>query len=336
VSGGGRYREAVAAALEALRIESPTAFSWCGEPTPSPAPAPLAAMTAETARAYLADQLQGRLYECFYCSGWPVPRQARQAGQGRRHRSGPSPFVDELSRANRGRGSREPGWTVVRTEDDGRIVVRRGGLSLWARPEEVGDGPGDDGEAVSVALPSELRRLSPGFYMALGDVGLDLGDPLVRHYWNLESSGGAALIAAGTEVLNQAGVPFRLKVAIEPAGYDRRDAGVLYTPRRGLATVAALLPKLHGAVAAHLRPGAPALTKPLAEGLAVADDPPDGDSFGLHRCGLLADGAIAAFERGATGAERLGVVEARFAAAGVSFERPYLNGDAADEFEPVA
>lgn len=224
----------------------------------------------------------------------------------------------------------------MRTEDDGRIVVRRGGLSLWARPEEVGDGPIDDREEVSVALPPELRRLSPGFYMALGDVGLDLEEPLVRHYWNLESTGGAALIAAGTGVLNQAGVPFRLKVAIEPAGYDRCDAGVLYTPRRGLATVAALLPTVRGAVAAHLRPGAPALTKPLAEGLAVADDPPGGDSFGLHRCGLLADGAIAAFERGVSGPERLDVVEAHFGTAGVSFECPYLNADSVDEFELVA
>lgn len=345
MSGAGPYREAVAAALEALRIESPTDFSWCGEPSPRPAPEMTAAMPAETARAYLADQLQGRLYESFYCSGGPVPRAARGPRQAHGHRPGPSPFVDELSRANRGRGSREPGWKVVRTENDGRIVVRRGGLRLWARPEEVGGGPAADGaaepgraegEQVSVALPPELRRLSPGFYMALGDVGLDLGEPLVRHYWNLESTGGAALIAAGTGVLNQAGVPFRLKVAIEPASYDRRDAGVLYTPRRGLATVAALLPTIRGAVAAHLRPGAPALTKPLAEGLAVADDPPDGDSFGLHRCGLLADGAIAAFERGVAGAERLAAVEAHFEAAGVSFERPYLNADSADEFELVA
>ncbi len=194
----------------------------------------------------------------------------------------------------------------MRSEEDGRIVVRRGGLSLWARPEEVSGVPGDEGggkprrggSTVIVALPAELRRLSPGFYMALGDAGLDLEEPLVRHYWNLESAGGAALIAAGTGVLNEAGVPFRLKVAVEPAAYDRCDAGVLYTPRRELTTVMALLPMIRAAVAAHLRPGTPALTKPLAEGLAVADDPPGGDSFGLHRCGLLAGGAVVAFEAG--------------------------------------
>jgi HopA1 effector protein family len=324
------YGEAVAAALGALRIESSTEFSWCGEPSPSPAPEISAAMAAETARAYLVDQVQARLYECFYCSGGPVPRRVRPPLGGR---FGPSPFVDDLSRANRGRGSREPGWTVVRSEEDGRIVVRRGGLSLWARPEEV-DGAGS---TVSVALPAELRRLSPGFYMALGDAGLDLAEPLVRHYWNLESAGGAALIAAGTEVLNEAGVPFRLKVAVEPAAYDRCDAGVLYTPRRALATVAGALPTIRAAVAAHLRPGTPALTKPLAEGLAVADDPPGGDSFGLHRCGLLAGGAVAAFEAGiGAGPERLAAVVAHFEESGVSFERPYLNADSVDEFELVA
>lgn len=324
------YREAVAAALDVLRIESPTEFSWCGEPSPSLGPEVSAELPAEAARAYLADQLQARLYESFYCSGVPVPRQARPSIP---RRLGPSPFVDDLSRANRGRGSLEPGWTVVRTDDDGRIVVRRGGLSLWAWPEEVVRG--DD--AVSVALPPELRRLSPGFYMALGEAGLDLEERIVRHYWNLESAGGAALIAAGTGVLNRAGVPFRLKVAIEPGSYDRCDAGVLYTPRRALQTVAALLPTLREAIADHLLPGTPALTKPLAPGLAVADDPPGGDSFGMHRCGLLAGGAITAFEAGiGAGPERLAAVEAHFEEGGVSFERPYLNADSVDEFEAVA
>ena len=123
------YREAVAAALGVLRIESPTDFSWCGEPSPQLPPEMSTAMAAETARAYLVDQVQARLYESFYCSGGPVPRRTRRTLRGR---FGPSPFVDDLSRANRGRGSREPGWTAVRSEEDGQIVVQP------RRPQPVG------------------------------------------------------------------------------------------------------------------------------------------------------------------------------------------------------
>jgi class II lanthipeptide synthase len=330
------YRQAVAAALEALRIESPTSFSWYGEPNPALSAEVAAAMGAEAAQAYLQDQLRNRLYSSFYCSGRPVPQQLSQLVGGPQP-PGPSPFVDSLSLANSGAGSRDPGWTVARVEDDGALVVHRHGLSLWARPEEVMGVDLSPGSEVSVTLPSELRRLSPGFYMALGDAEMDPAEPLVRHYWNLSSSGGTTLVAVGTRLLNRAGLPFRLKVLGDPSGYSRCDAGVLYTPRRRQAEVATLLPALLAEVAEHLKPGAPALTKQLAAGLAVAEDPGGGDSFGTHRCGLIASAAVQAFELGIeTTAERLDLVEQHFDAAGIRFENPYLNAGSADEYELVA
>jgi HopA1 effector protein family len=324
------YRRAFEAVLGALRIESPTSFSWYGEPS---APLPVGvveAMGAETARAYLCDRLRGRLYSSFYCVGQAVPQPPRRIAA-RPH--GASAFIDSLSRANSGTGSRESGWTVARTEDDGRLVVQRHGLSLWARPDEVVGGEMSPGSEVSVKLPPELLRLSPGFYMALADEELD-AEPIVRHYWHLSSSGGAVLVAAGTRALNGAGLPFRLKVLVDPAGYSRCDAGVLYTPRRLQAEVAGLLPALLADVAAHLRPGTPALTKRLADGLAVAEDPPGLDSFGMHRCGLLADAMVRAFELGAHAVpERLALVERHFDEQGVAFDRPYLNAGSVDDYE---
>jgi hypothetical protein len=225
---------------------------------------------------------------------------------------------------------------VVGTEEDGRLVVRRHGLSLWVRPEEVygGSAPGDE---VSVSMPPELLRLSPGFFMALGDEGLDAEEPIVRHYWHLGPGGGEALVAAGTRLFNRAGLPFRLKVLIDPDLYTRRDAGLLYTTNRARAEVAALLPALRAAVAPHLRPGTPALTKPLGEGVAVAEDPADGESFGMDRCGLLAEAMVRAFERGREGvAERLALVEEAFEERGLAFDSPYLNPGSTDEYGLVA
>jgi len=328
------YRQAVGAALDALRIETLTSFRWYGELSP-PLPAEVVeAMSPDSARAYLRERLQEELYANFYCAGRPVPKQSRRFAA-QPHAA--SPFIDSLSRANSGTGSRESGWTIVRTEDDGRLVVHRHGLDLWARPEEVRGSDLGPGAEVSVILPSELLRLSPGFYMALGDEELDFEEPIVRHYWHLSSSGGAALIAAGTGALNEAGLPFRLKVLLDPTGYSRCDAGVLYTPRRLQGEMSDLLPSLRAALAGHLREGAPALTKPLGEGLAVAEDPSNGDSFGMHRCRLLAEAAVRAFELGLESTEeQLGLVERCFEAQGLAFDRPYLNAGSIDEYELVS
>lgn len=328
------YRLAVGAALDALHIETLTSFRWYGELSP-PLPAEVvAAMSADSARAFLRERLQEELYTSFYCAGRPVPRQPqRMAAQP--HAA--SPFIDSLSRANSGTGSRESGWTVVRTEEDGRLVVHRHGLDLWARPDEVRGPDLSPGTEVSVTLPPELLRLSPGFYMALGDEELDFEQPIVRHYWHLTSSGGAALIATATRALNEAGLPFRLKVLLDPGGYLRCDAGVLYTPRRLQGEVSDLLPSLRAAVAGHLREGTPALTKPLGEGLSVAEDPADGDSFGMNRCRLLAEAAVRAFELGLESTEeQLDLVEQCFDAQGLTFEHPYLNAGSVDEYELVA
>jgi hypothetical protein len=289
------------------------------------------AMGADTARSYLCDRLQAQLYASFYCAGGAVPHQPQRMTD---RPPGPSPFVDSLSRANSGGGSRESGWTVVRNDDDGRLVVRRRGLSLWARPEEIQGPDLAPGSEVSVTLPPELLRLSPGFYMALGDEELDAEEPVVRHYWHLRSEGGAALVAAATRELNGAGLPFRLKVLIDPSGYSRCDAGVLYSAWRDRAEVAGLLPSILAGVAMHLRPSTPALTKPLAEGLAVAESPPGGESFGMHRCGLLAEAAVRAFELDLeTSGEQLDLVERHLDERGLVFDRPYLNAGSADDYE---
>lgn len=327
------YRRVVQTAFEALRIETPTSFSWFGEPV-APLPAEVVAqMGAEGARVYLRDRLRDRLYGSFYCTGRAVSQQ-RSGTAIRPH--GASAFIDSLSQANCGAGSREAGWKVLRAEADGRLVVERHGLSLWVRPDEVsGDATEPDAE-VSVRMPSELLRLSPGFYMALGDEDLGGEGGCVRHYWHLSSRGGEALIAAGTRLFNEAGLPFRLKVLIDPDLYRRCDAGVLYTPKRLQPEVSAILPALRDAVAEHLRPGAPALTKPLGEGIGVAEDPPDGDSFGMDRCGLLAEAMVRSFERGReTREERLALAEETFGERGVDLGHPYLNAGSTDEYEQL-
>ncbi len=343
MSEPGAHREAVEQVLAATTVLSPTAFAWFGAPQQPLAQRSAAAMDATAARAYLVYALQSRLYTSFYCLGAASPDGFDPAPT---HRLGPSPFLWALSQANRGAGSREPGWTVA-AHEDGRVVVEREGLRLWVRPEELHRDGGErtpqpdavqPGTQVGVRMPKELRRLSPGFYMALGDAEFpsdaSAAAGIVRCYWSLRSEGAAALVEQLTGALNEAGLAFRLKVIADPEGYRRCDAGVLYTLAPQFELLAPIVADVHRQVESWLRPASPALTKPLAPGLALAEDPGAGaESFGMNRCRVLAEGIVDAAERGAGSvAERLEVVAAHLGRAGVSLEQPYLRPGSVDRY----
>jgi hypothetical protein len=361
------YREAVEQAVAATTILSPTSFSWFGVPQQSLPARSEAAMDGAAARAYLVYALQARLYGSFYCLG-AASRDGFEAAPPAR--LGPSPFLLELSRANRGTGSHEPGWTVAALQDDS-VVVERDGLRLWVRPEDLHRGHGrhasqqpradqpdalrsgpirsdpiqlgaiqsatlQPGAAVGVLMPKELMRLSPGFYMALGDAEFpaDASVALVRFYWCLRSEGAAVLVERLTSALNEAGLSFRLKVISDPAAYRRCDAGVLYALAPQFDRVARIVAGVYRQVERWLRPSIPALTKPLAPGLGLAEDPgADMESFGMNRCRLLAEGIVTAAElRAGSLAQTLEIVAGHFAQAGIPLEQPYLSPGSVDRY----
>lgn len=341
-AGVSAYRTSVASVLEAVVVRSATSWSWFGERSDDPPESAVEAMDADTAHHYLVHALGLQLYRDFYCPGGATPSAERvpwdTLARGNRFRG--TPFVQALSAANAGRGSSEAGWSLRAHEDDW-LVVQREGLAVWARPDEVVGGTGGPGAAVSVRLPKELRRLSPGFYMALGDTGLEAGGPgagtLVRLYWHLTDQGAEPFVAIVTSALNRAGVAFQLKVVDEPERFDRCDAGVLYLSRGDLPAAGDVIRTVHRDLGAHLRPATPAFTKALGPGLGLAEDPGGGGSFGTNRCELLAEAIVDAHHSGAHAvADRLELVATRFAQAGVDLDVPYLNPGSSDSYDALA
>ncbi|MGA9875792.1 MAG: T3SS effector HopA1 family protein [Solirubrobacteraceae bacterium] len=327
------HRQLITQALAATEVVSSTSHAWFGTQSQSLPPETTRLMGADSAREYLLYNLQARLYTDFYCAGGPRQQLGNPALE---MLPGHSPFVRALSEANTGTGAREPGWTVRRADGDA-LVVSRGGLSVWAPPGEVYPADGNSlapGAPVGVLMPKELLRLSPGFYMALGDVAFPVDGTvaILRFYWNLRSEAAPALIAALTSRLNAECVPFRLKVASEPGSYSRCDAGVLYAQRDEYERVRGLVAEVYEGVAPMLKPTTPALTKQLMPGLGLAEDPGEAAmSFGMSRCRLLAEAIVEAAERGVTEpSKRLEVVGERFAREGLSLDTPYLNRDSVD------
>jgi len=326
------YREQIEAVVAATTIRGRLRYAWFGRPSRPPAAAVRRALSPDAQRAYLRSQLQGHLYEAFYTQGGAEPGERPVAGPLPRGSAG---FVAALSAANTGRGFWAEGWAVRAVEGD-VLIVDRDGLSVAVRPGAqvaVAEAARRIGGQVRVRIPKELPSVSPGFFMVLGDEPLAEDAPLVRLYWHLTADGATVLVREVTEALNATGIPFRLKALNDPSRYTRCDAGVVYLRRDDYPRAAERLENVYPMVAPYLRPRTPAFTKPLAPGLGLAEDPEGATSFGLHRCDLLADGLLEAHAARKQGVrERLEMVEARFARAEITLERPYLNPGSHDVY----
>src|SRR2546425_6584165 len=207
------YRKHVETAIRATVFYSPTSYSWFGKQSWSLPPAIKRALTQQTTRNYLLFNLQSQLYTDFYCPGLATPTVLEAAID---PMTGMTPSVEALSAANSGNGYWDNGWEV-RMIEGGKVVVRRGGLELWGRPEDCLITQSTQivpGTRLSLRFPKELLSISPGFYMALSDNAFTWGDTqgLVRFYWNLSVEGAVRFIRDATAMLNQTNLPFKLKV----------------------------------------------------------------------------------------------------------------------------
>ena len=324
------HRRVVADALEALAIHSTRSYSWLGQLFVRDAD-----LEGDETDA-LRRSIEGRLYSDLYLAGGvaaPRPVPAPHTGPW------PSRVARELSAANTGTGSPEAGWVVV-GRDGTTLVVERDGLRVWAERERVrGETPAPGvGDRVALVSPKEAFGRPGGFYAVYGDAGRGPAaeeGPVDRFYWNVRPGGRPVLVHGLTSTLNRADVPFRLKVLSDPR-VARCDAGVLYTPGTRRADVVERLAGVLTAVAAHMRPATPIFTRPLAPGLGFAEHPPGAESFGTHRCDLLARGMIRGHLEGAAGAdERLRMVEAAFDDAGIRLDHPHLNPTSDPAHDPA-
>jgi hypothetical protein len=194
----------------------------------------------------------------------------------------------------------------------------------------LGAGP-KAGKPVSIFLPGGSTETQPGLYHAFGDTAGEFEDSeqTLRFYWNVSAEGAPRLMEAVTGDFNRFQIPFQFKCGIRAAHYSRRDAAVLYLHGRYYAIAALLVERVHLQVRAWLASGTPLFAKRLADGLAFAEDP--GDSFGKHRCKILAEAM--ASTRGKPADERIEEVRRQFERHGLSLDRPWLNAGSVDRYE---
>ena len=326
------YLSQLKAAVQAVGFLNDTQFTWFGTASEALSSAVRRALTPETERSFLRHQLQQTLYGQFYTKGAPVP-YSDQAEYARDDQS----FVAALAAANQGKGSVEPGWTA-RGIRDGRVAVERQGLTLEVAPEACVppiSEPLASAVQISLRVPSARPNLSPGYFLVVGDAPMPQGEGLIRLYWHLTPEGAATWLQSATAALNDRNLPFHLKVPHAPQLFTRCDAGVLYLPQSAFVAAMPELRDIYAHVEAELRSEVPAFTKSLAPGLGLAESPV-GESFGLHRCRLIADGLVRSRAEGRTDAAgRLDCVLTCWADEGLNVERPYLNPGSQDVYQAL-
>jgi hypothetical protein len=144
----------------------------------------------------------------------------------------------------------------------------------------------------------------------------------VRFYWNVAPDGAAPFLREIGTRLDRRRIPFQAKVPVDPARYERTDAGVLYLNDEDVEAARDAIAATYRALHDSLRPSVPLFTRELAPGLGFAESPPTRESFGMHRCALIAEGLVLAQQRGAGEADaRLAILRQRLSAYGLELDR---------------
>jgi HopA1 effector protein family len=342
-------RDDLAVALGHFVIHSPTAFAFADEPPVDVRTVPMAAgFGGAMPQAPMAaggggdDPLLGaiqvKLYDRCYARRSGSPAAASTQGPAA-DQAADLDFARRLVAANAGREHWDGGWVIHQFGPNGQAFVRKGDRERVAMPGAfIFAGPPGQapqiGTAVSLRAPHDTFDVQPGYYFAFGDTLDELADnlSLVRLYFHCGPEAAVSMVGELTGALNRFQTPFQLKTPTQPALYGRTDALVLYVGVRYFPIAARIVESLLGRI--PLQTTTPLFTKRLWPGVGAAVEPGSGESFGSHRCRLTAEGIVGAWRQ--AGAQdtpnRLAAVAARFAAAGLDLQRPWLGPAGVDPF----
>ena len=251
-------------------------------------------------------------------------------------------IIEPLSAANAGRDRWEAGWSLVQLMQNGHAQARKGDFESMFAPGEVvsaNGAPLAPGTPLNVLFARESRTQQPGFYVANSETPAPSGSDsrMTRIYWHISEDGAVPLTRTVTTLFNRYQVPFRFKTLSYSGVYSRSDAAVLYFAARYFQIAARLLPSIRDEVRNYLRPATPLLSLKLHEGIGLAEDPGNGESFGMNRSRLIAQAIWDGYARGMQSEEaRMAELAIQFQRTGLSLDRPHLRAASADIYEAAA
>lgn len=309
-------RRALATIARDVSIRSPFFFRLADE-APEMAQAEVTEYPNEALGDPLVHALTDRLYARYYCRRRaPAERDLRA-----------SDLFERLTLANSSREGWDSGWTIVSRDTDGEAVLRSGARTRLAKADSYRIDEGEPAGTVSIARRREDTTLQSDYYYAYGEALGDRYEELVdaRIYLNVGADAVVTWMRALTREFNAYRLPFTLKVVRHAAGYERIDTCIVYVPRRYAGFAASVAADV-ARIERGLRRATPLFTRRVGSGIALADNPPGGTSFGLFRMRLVAEAIVATWRSGSSSVEeRLRAIATQFRAAGLDLRRPWLN-----------
>jgi hypothetical protein len=259
-------------------------------------------------------------------------------------------FYNKLHQANAGEGHLDSGWQLQCLEPSSWYVQKQGlMLQIPARSEKY-----QIGDRLSVHLPK--NRIDDRYYVAVGDAGRARDITSDRTHLNGRSSDASItplstvlvclnLTPAGaisamehlTRSLNQARLPFTLKIRFDPTEYDRWDTALLEFASCHYSTVQLILQQFYCSERATLRHHIPLFMKPLVPGIGIAEQSGQQPNFGLQRCQWVAAALIDCWQQQIVALDdKVKMIQSTFTQRGVDWQRPYLEPASAHcyEFSP--
>jgi hypothetical protein len=162
---------------------------------------------------------------------------------------------------------------------DRRRELRPGEYANLSRPGM----PVMPGDSIAVTASVDWVDDNTGFW-CVQPLDRQPAPPLVRVYWSVNHDSACGVLAAVTEALDGRGLRYLLKCPAEATGFARVDSLIIYLERDKWPDAASSVGAVAEGLGSALRASAPSLTLKIAPGLAFAEDPGNGKSFGESRC----------------------------------------------------
>jgi hypothetical protein len=268
------------------------------------------------------------IYTKFYCK---LQQKEKKAAKINVQISDPE-FVKTLSEANLSTDGYDYGWMVYSFDSNGSPwASKNGAIKQLHTGTYVNDNPSKKGIAavgdkVHVYRKKEDTKTQPAFYYANGNVPLPQDASFTRFYFNIKPEGATVLIQHLTSLLNYYQIPFSFKCLNNPKNYVRTDSAVLYLDKLNTPLVYILLGSFVDSLKEYLNNDIPLFALKLWDGIGFAEDPSNGDSFGMSRSRLIAKGLLESFKKGdENDTQRVKTVEDYLTQSGYDIPKFHIN-----------
>ncbi|BDS09689.1 T3SS effector HopA1 family protein [Aureispira anguillae] len=259
--------------------------------------------TSKEQRSRLLNAITNQLYGKFYCDNAASQHQLPPITE-REH------FMNQLSAANCSSDGLDMNWKIYAVDQKGQAFAQKNGVLRHLIPNTYKYATPQQTQAVvnqyvHFYRQKENKKAQAVFYYVYGNEYLSHEGSLARIYWHIKPEGAAKLVSEITNNFNFYNIPFNFKCLNHKALYTRSDSAVLYLDKKHLALTKMMLPHLIKNMDGYLNDSVPLFTQKLGKGVSFAEDPGNGQSFGMSRVQVISEALIEGFQKKITNPEKL-------------------------------